>query len=118
MSDLDVFRELEEGLWRAVQRSDSEALSGVVADEFVEYCRFGHVYDRDHLIASQAHDVEVAYPFDEFEVDRLAEDIALVSYVNTVTYQGKTSRVRRSSVWTKPADDWLLRFQQAPTLPD
>ena len=89
----------------------------MISEEFVEYCRFGHVYDRDHLITSEAHDLEVVFPFADFGVERLADDIVLVSYVNTVTYRDETARVRRSSIWIRQDESWLLKFQQATTLP-
>jgi hypothetical protein len=112
-TDLDFFRDLEEGMWRDDARA---AFDGILSHEFTDFCRFGHVYDRDDLIGSPGGSVEVEFPFQEFEVERLADTVALVTYVNTVTKDGVRDRVRRSSIWVNEDDTWKLRFVQATTL--
>ena len=76
------------------------------------------VYDRDHLIQSSTSGVEVSFPFDNFRVEELSENVMLVTYENTVSRDGESQRARRSSVWVSEAEGWRLRFQQATTLPD
>lgn len=117
-TDVEFFRALEEGLWRNETRSDSGFLDGILAEDFTDFCRFGHVYDRGHLIGSEASDVKVEFPFDNFEVELLAPTVALVTYENTVTNDGSRQRARRSSVWVNSDDAWQLRFVQATTLAD
>lgn len=111
--EIDDFRRLEESLWRAEPAVREEILS----TEFTEFCRFGHVYDREHLIESSNGHVEVAFPFEAFRVEKLAEEVVLVTYENTVTTAGVSQRARRSSIWVLDAERWKLRFQQATTLP-
>lgn len=113
--DVDVFRGLEEGLWRKETRLDREWLDGVLADDFTEYCRFGHTYDRDHIMDAPAQDLEVEFPFADFAVENLAPGVVLVTYVNTVTYRGVTQSARRSSIWLSSDEGWKLKFQQATT---
>ncbi|MFV1961582.1 MAG: DUF4440 domain-containing protein [Acidimicrobiia bacterium] len=117
-ADLEQFRELEEGLWRSETRFDRDWLDGVLTDDFSEFCRFGHVYDRDDLINSPKQEVEVDFPFSDFAAELLAPDVALVTYQNEVTYKGSTQRARRSSIWVRAEEDWRLKFQQATTLAD
>ena len=117
-STLELFRGLEEGLWRSDTRSDRDWLDGVLAEDFTEYCRFGHVYDRDHIINAPAQDVEVEFPFADFNVEAVAPDVVLVTYMNTVTYRGVTQSARRSSIWTNTPQGWKLKFQQATASAD
>ena len=57
--DTEVFRGLEEGLWRQETRTDREWLDGVLAPDFTEFCRFGHEYDRNHILSAPVQDIEV-----------------------------------------------------------
>lgn len=109
------FRELEEELWRGVRNPSREWLEANLAGDFTEFCRFGHVYDRNHMLESPGNDVDVVFPFDDFVMELLAPDVVLVTYKNTVTYQGRTQSARRSSIWVGTDDGWKLKFQQATT---
>ena len=113
--DTEMFRELEEGLWRPETRSSREWLDGVLASDFREFCRFGHEYDRNHIINAPATNIEVEFPFDGFNVEVLAPGVVMVTYMNTVTYEGNTQSARRSSTWVETSDGWKLKFQQATT---
>lgn len=112
--DVQRFRSLEEGLWR----DDADARNDVLSTEFQEFCRFGAVYDRDHLIDAQTSEIEVEFPFENFEAEALTDDVVLVTYENTVVSNGSRQRARRSSIWVRSDGDWKLRFQQATTLPE
>lgn len=117
-TSIDSLKDLEEGLWRPETRHDRDWLNGVLAPDFVEYCRFGNIHERDDIIDAPAQDVEVLFPFSDFHAEMLAPDVAFVTYVNTITYQGKTQCARRSSIWIHSEKGWKLKFQQATTLPD
>ncbi len=111
MNDLtNTFRELEESLWRG-STSDRDS---ILSDEFTEFCRFGDVYDRDHLLQDNGQSPSVEFPFDPFNVEILSEDVALVTYENRVNGE----RARRSSIWVDGPNGWQLRFMQATTLED
>lgn len=112
--DLSRFRRLEEDLWR----NDPGHRERVLSDTFQEFCRFGHIYDRDHLIEAPSSGVTVDFPFDAFNVESLTDEVVLVTYENTVTNNGITQRSRRSSIWVLSPEGWKLRFQQATTLQD
>ena len=112
--DVDLFRRLEEGLWR----NDPMSRDAILSDEFQEFCRFGDVYDRNHLIDASANGATVVFPFDDFVAESLSEDVVLVTYENTVTNNGTTQRARRSSIWVQSGSEWKLSFQQATTLGD
>jgi hypothetical protein len=114
--NVEQFRQLEEGLWRVETRSDRAFLEHALADDFTDFCRFGNVYDRSHLIEAPESDVEVEFPFEDFSVEMLAPTVALVTYVNTVENEGARQRARRSSIWVDENGAWRLRFVQATTL--
>ncbi|MEA1902731.1 MAG: DUF4440 domain-containing protein [Actinomycetota bacterium] len=117
-ADIEQFRSLEEGLWREETRSNPGFLDDLLTESFTDFCRFGHVYDRNDLIDAPASDVEVEFPFENFKVDMLAPTVALITYVNAVTKSGSRQRVRRSSIWVDESSAWRLRFVQATTLPE
>lgn len=110
--DTEYFRSLEERLWS----KDAEWRDRVLTDDFTEFCRFGEVYDREHLLQPAAAAVEVDLPFDSFSVEALTDDVVLVTYENTVHTNGSTERARRASIWLRTGGEWRLRFMQATTL--
>lgn len=115
--DVHLFRNLEEGLWREETRSDPGFLDELLTEDFSDFCRFGHVYDREDLIGSESSSAaEVEFPFEEFNVQMLAPTVVLVTYVNTVIKEGERQRARRSSVWVEQDGAWRLRHVQATTL--
>ena len=109
---IERFRLLEEQLWRGGPVVRNQILS----DEYREFCRFGDIYDRDHIINASSHDVVVTFPFDNFSAESLTDDVVLVTYENTVTTAEVVQRARRSSIWVRSDGYWKLRFQQATTL--
>lgn len=118
-TDVDFFKELEEGMWREETNSVTGYLDNTLSHEFSDFCRFGHVYDRDDLIGSSgSSSVEVEFPFEDFNVEMLAETVALITYVNAITRAGVRDRVRRTSIWVDEGSSWRLRHIQATTLPD
>ena len=106
-------------MWTETTRTVTGYLDTTLSQEFTDFCRFGHVYDRDDLIGSPGSEgVEVEFPFEDLQVEMLASTVALVTYVNAVTKDGIRQRVRRSSIWVDEQGSWRLRFVQATTLPD
>ncbi len=110
--DTELFRTLEEDIWRSDPTRRDQLLAADVAD----FCRFGNVYDREHLLQPTVPSVEVEYPFENFKVEALTHEVVLVTYENVVRRDGKPERARRSSVWVQDGSSWKLRFMQATTL--
>jgi ribonuclease HI len=110
--DVEYFRDLEERLWR----NEPGWRDGILAEDFTEFCRFGAVYGRDHLLQPAAAEVDVDFPFENFTVEALTDEVVLITYENTVHANGRTERARRSSVWVENRGEWKLRFMQATTL--
>ena len=113
MTDLiERFRALEESLWR----NPPPERDGILDDDFTEFCRFGAIYDRNHLLQPVESTAIVDFPFKDFRVEELTEDVVLVTYENTIHNGDDAQRARRSSVWVNGGDGWKLRFMQATTL--
>jgi hypothetical protein len=101
--------ELEWALWRAETRFDPEFMEGVLAADFREFGRSGRVYERADTLAASGDTIEATLR--EFEVHRLAEDVALVTYVSEVRHE-VLDLANRASVWVRRDGRWQLRFHQ------
>lgn len=109
-SDHDVVREREESLWRAETRFDGAYMERVLHPEFVEFGRSGRVYTREQALAVEpvALDVQVR----DFAVHQVADEVVLVTYRSVVRSGDQALTGRRSSLWVRQGEAWLLRFHQ------
>jgi hypothetical protein len=116
MDHIAHFYELETSLLRPEVRASRDALSKLLAIDFVEFGSSGRIYDRDQVIdglvqESSAPQVErTAY---EFSVHRLSEVVVLVTYrVSRRMLGGGEFQTLRSSVWQLREDRWQMVFHQ------
>ncbi len=100
---------LEHALWRAETRYDAEFMESVLADDFREFGRSGRVYARADTLAVTAVTIEARLR--DIEVQPIAEDVALVTYVSEVQHE-TLDLANRASVWIKRDGRWQLRFHQ------
>ncbi len=75
--------------------------------EFTEFGSSGRVWDRDSVMAGIGEDSDAIVASDVV-AHRLADQVVLVTY----TTQRGEQRARRSSLWVRRDDAWLLRFHQ------
>ena len=108
---------LEEGLWRAETRFDSEWMGGILAPGFFEFGRSGRVYSREDTLGMAARPIDAKLPLADFDVRLLSPDIAQVTYTSVETYEGREQVAHRSSVWSRTEDGWQLLFHQATPVP-
>src|SRR5436305_924063 len=112
----DELRRLEESLWRAETRFDRDHMSEVLAPDFFEFGRSGRVYRREDilkdLLEAPAQPIDTIFSFAKFAVRSIAADVALVTYVSEVTYRGVKEVANRSSLWSRHAGGWRIRFHQ------
>lgn len=116
MDGIAHFHELETSLLRPEVRASRDALSKLLANDFVEFGSSGRVYDRDQVIdglvqESSAPQVErTAY---EFSVRWLNEMAVLVTYrVSRRMPDGEEFQTLRSSIWQLIGDRWQMVFHQ------
>jgi hypothetical protein len=108
--DHDQLRRLEESLWRAETRFDRDHMSEVLAPDFLEFGRSGQVYGREDVLNDPAQPIEATLA--KFVVRSIAADVALVTYVSEVTDGQVKELANRSSLWSRSAGGWRIRFHQ------
>ncbi len=107
----EILYELEESLWRPETRFDDEYMDDVFADDFHEFGRSGRTYERDEMLGLPTQEIDIDLPLKEFRAEKVAEGVALVTYVSVVQYE-ELEIGNRSSLWVKEDGDWKLRFHQ------
>ena len=108
----DQLRWLEESLWRAETRFDRDHMNEVLAPDFLEFGRSGRVYRREDTLDVPAQSGDATLPLAKFAVRSIAADVALVTYVSEVTYGQVKEVANRSSLWSRHAGGWRIRFHQ------
>jgi hypothetical protein len=116
--DRELLQRLEEDLWRAETRFDRLYLEQLLAEDFFEIGRSGRVYLRDDILASPKVAIEAVLPLPDFNVRLLTADVAQVTYNSAVTYDGVLQKGRRSSIWSRSAKGWVIRFHQGTPYED
>jgi len=119
--DVTTLTKLEESLWIAGTRYNLAFQNTVFADDFLEFGQSGKVYTRDQAISGPATEqtFDAQLPLDNLTFRALTSDVIHLTYNSHVTYDGFTVHARRSSIWTKTNDGWVMRFHQGtPYTPD
>ena len=101
--------DLEEQLARPAARSSREQVEELLADEFVEFGSTGKVHDRESVIAGLSAQRPQAWSIADFKLIRLADDVAVVTYIATQAGRGSTLR---SSIWKRSGGKWRMAFHQ------
>jgi hypothetical protein len=107
---------LEEGLWRET-RADPQWMDRVVHPDFGEVGRNGRTHDRREAIDATEYPYDIELPLQDFAVDLIDEDVALVRYISNENLGGEVSPAHRTSVWVNTNEGWRLRFHQGTPLP-
>ena len=110
--ELETLRALEEELWREASRFDLRRMNELLAADFFEFGRSGRRYEREDTLAAPPQPIEAVLPLPNFRARLLAPDVAQVTYDSAVTYDGVVLHARRSSLWSRTATGWELRFHQ------
>lgn len=115
--DMSHLQRLEESLWREATRFDRDYMERILSADFVEFGRSGRVYDRAAIVAAPRGSIDAVLPLPDFAARLISPDVALVTYNSLVTYDGVVEQGRRSSIWSRTADGWGLRFHQGTAYP-
>lgn len=110
--DRELLQRLEGDLWREETRFDLPYMEKVLAGDFLEIGRSGRIYRREDTLSTPRQPIEAVLPLPDFEVRLLAKDVAQVTYNSAVTYDGILQKGRRSSIWSRSPNGWVLRFHQ------
>ncbi|HEX8047259.1 DUF4440 domain-containing protein [Rhizobium sp.] len=117
MDDLRAhLKDLEERLFDPAVRGSRQALAELLCTEFREIGSSGRLFDLEDILTSLPTDPEntALRTLEDFNVSRLSDDIALVTYRATRASPDKpTVRSLRSSIWRLEADGcWRMLFHQ------
>jgi hypothetical protein len=110
--DWITLEQLEESLWRAEVRFDHQRMENILAPDFLEFGRSGRVYQRQDTIDVPTQPIDARLPLMDLKIRLLDHDVAQVTYMSAVTYEGVEELAYRSSIWTRTKDGWQLRFHQ------
>ena len=66
---------------------------------------------------TEAQPIDATLPLMDFRARLLASDLAQVTYVSAVTYDGVQELANRSSIWSRTQHGWQLKFHQRTAIP-
>lgn len=108
---LEITR-LEEAMWRGETRFDLIFQETRFAPDFFEFGRSGRVYSRKQIILSDTGEIKAKLPLEDLSIRLLDEKTAHVTYNSHVEYDGVVEHARRSSIWSRVEEGWVMRFHQ------
>jgi hypothetical protein len=103
---------LEEAMWRGDTRFDHGFQQARFAADFFEFGRSGRVYTREQVVSAQSREIRAVLPMANLAIRLLDQNTAQVTYDSEVTYGEVTEHARRSSIWSRGASGWVMRFHQ------
>jgi len=111
MDLVQTLLELEQCLMSQATRSNAEVISGLIADDFIEFGASGGVWHKADIVEHLPHQPFTPRTISEFVVKQLSPDTALVTYLG---HTGSITPVTslRSSIWRLQGDRWQMVFHQ------
>jgi len=106
------FRILEEELWRPDTRFNRKRMNELFALDFVEFGGSGRIHSREACLDAKPSPINVQLPLPEFTARRLSTNVVQVTYNTRVEIDGIVQQRRRSSIWTRTPQSWVIRFHQ------
>jgi hypothetical protein len=110
--DCSALTRLEEAMWREEMRFDKAFMERALAPDFFEFGRSGRTYTRQQILDFPREPIDAQLPLEDFRVSLLDANTAQVTYNSKVRNQGVVEFGRRSSIWSRSGDTWVLRFHQ------
>lgn len=108
-----ALKALEETLLRPETRRSREAMQALLAEDFIEIGSSGRVYDKAAILDLAVHAFTGRMTLLAFSASALAPTIALTRYDTRLQRAGgNESHSRRSSVWRRSGNGWLIVFHQ------
>lgn len=114
LADEDILEltRLEEAMWREETRFDMAFMERHLAPDFFEYGRSGRTYTREQSLAVPRGEVQAKLPLPGLSIRPIDVDTVQITYCSAVTYDGVTEHGRRSSLWSRGPNGWVMRFHQ------
>lgn len=115
--DARQLTQLEESLWLPETRFDAGRMRRLLAPDFLEFGRSGRVHGLEDVVSMERQEIPAKLPLPGLEVRLVAPDAALLTYESDLAWPSGRERARRSSLWTRTAEGWQLRFHQGTPIP-
>lgn len=81
----------------------------ILAEDFFEFGRSGQKWSREEVL--EYHEEEIKAELADMEVHFIDEKVALVTYMSKTQHE-ELETSNRSSLWSKTAKGWQLKFHQ------
>jgi hypothetical protein len=115
MQIADHLKALEESLLDPTNRRNSEQVSTLLADDFVEFGSSGRTFDKASILEDLHNEPpRPASLLSDFAIRPLAPEVMLVTY-RTTRHDSSgqiTHQAHRSSIWINQNGTWQLAFHQ------
>ncbi len=117
MKDLtNLIFDLEKRLAQPEVRSDTQKMSALLADDFVEFGASGRRFDKQQTLRLLAKEHEFPpYEIHDFQLTTLSDNTVLVTYAipaRTAPDGALQPGSRRSSIWQQTDGGWQILFHQ------
>lgn len=109
--DRETLESLEQQLWYQETRFNKQRMNELLAQDFFEFGRSGRVYQRQDTLAAVPQTMDAVFS-SPIHIRLLSENVAQVTYNSAVAYDGVVEHARRSSIWSRTTNGWVLRFHQ------
>jgi hypothetical protein len=110
--DRRALTRLEEAMWREETRFDKAFMEQALAPDFFEFGRSGRTYTRQQILDLPKEPVVAQRLLEDLRVRLLDANTAQLTYNSRVRYRDVVESARRSSIWSRSGDTWVLRFHQ------
>ena len=104
-------------MWREESRFDKVFMERALAPDFFEFGRSGRTYTRQQTLDIPWEPIDAQLPLQDLQMRLLDANTAQVTYNSKVRYQDAVEFGRRSSIWSRSGDTWVLRFHQGTPYP-
>lgn len=107
---LNTLQKLEVELHDPSARA-TERTAQLLAESFVEFGSSGQVYSKAEILLLLASEAPPAISASQFSVQRIAQDVALLTYLSC-HHSSQDTFSLRSSIWQFQEGQWRIIFHQ------
>lgn len=103
---------LEQAMWQVATRFDLAFQESRFAPDFFEFGRSGRVHSRADAIRTDATPIRVKLPLPNLRLRALDVNTVQVTYDSELVRGETIEYAHRSSIWSRTASGWVMRFHQ------
>ena len=114
-----MIRKLEERLLKPSVRHSVQDVSGLLADEFIEYGSSGRIFTKKQVVEGLQSEGPVELSLSDFKAKPLASGVILATFRGVKREPGgQKSYSLRSSIWQLIDGKWQIVFHQGTPTKD